>query len=582
MLRKFRRLSGMPPYLFIATLALAALSGLLNIMPIQGVGALVDCLAGSSATQQGLTRMWLDITGRDKPYLVLLSVIIVYVVSGAVSNLYGYSSTLLGMKLAHNCRMEGARAIHQCSLRELESRPSGDVLTTLTSDVDSVQRAVTAPLIGFVVGVFELMWVLALFLYWNWAIGLGILLLTLPLYYLTRWYNNATERLTRLDRTQNGILTSMLQESLWAAAMFRIFDRRGYQFGRIRKTCEARFAIQKSQSRLAGVYWLSVRALQALGLSFALGLTIYGVLHGSLSPGNVLIAWSYLQRFYAPVLELSRFGNMIRQGLVALERVEQVKNMAQSCDVRGIKLVPDAAGQRRVKIHGVTFAYKEENVLKGVSFDIPFGQAVAVVGASGEGKSTLAKILLGLYAPKTGVVGIEGFGDEMDGRPSVAAVFQEPMLVSGTVAENILLGEDLDEKRLDEVISLVDPDLIAELPEGLETDVGERGNKLSIGQQQRIALMRALYRRPGILVADEPTSALDGHAEQRVLAALRAAKERSTVVLFSHRLSTVKFADHVLVLRDGVIREAGSPAELLERDGEFARLFASEAGKSRT
>lgn len=483
--------------------------------------------------------------------------------------------------MAHNCRMEGTRAIHRCSLRELESRPSGDVLTTLTSDVDSIQRAITAPLIGFVVGAFELLWILALFLYWNWVIGLGILLVTLPLYYLTRWYNNQTERLTRLDRTQNGILTGMLQESLWAAAMFRIFDRQGYQFGRIRKTCETRFTIQESQSRLAGVYWLSVRALQALGLSFALGLTIYGVLHGSLSPGSVLIAWSYLQRFYAPVLELSRFGNMIRQGLVALERIERVKNMAQSSSVPWVKVIPGAEGQRRIKINGITFAYKEENVLNGVSFDIPFGQAVAVVGASGEGKSTLAKILLGLYEPEAGAVEIECFDKERDGMPCVAAVFQEPMLISGTVEENILLGEDLDGKRLDEVISLVDPDLIAALPNGLKTDVGERGNKLSVGQQQRIALMRALYRRPDILVADEPTSALDGHAEQRVLAALHSAKERSAVVVFSHRLSTVNFADHVLVLRDGVIREAGSPAELLKQHGEFARLFAPEASKLR-
>lgn len=570
-----RRLDDRSLRLFPATLGLAAVSGLLNLMPIQGVGALVDSLAGSSVGQQALGQRWFSVIGHNRPHVILLSVIIVYVASNGVSIAYGYLSSWLGMRIAHNARMEGIKAVHLCSLRESESRPSGDVLATLTGDVESIQRAVSAPLIGLVVGVFELIWALILFLSGDWSLGLGILLVSLPLYYLTRRYNNETERLTRLDRAENGILTGLLQESLWAGAMLRVFDRRGYQYNRVRGACETRLSIWHSQARLVAVYWIAVGGLQALGYALALGLTVRGVLHLRLSPGSVLIAWLCVQRFYGPVLELSRFDNVIRQGLVALERVDQVRNMPQSASILCTKVIPLSPDQRRVRINDVAFAYGEQAVLNGVSFDVPVGQTVAIVGASGEGKSTLARILLGLYSPDTGTIEVESYDQAVDHGLSVAAVFQEPMLISGTVEDNILLGEEPDDKRLHRVISLVDPEMIAGLPDGLKSEVGERGGRLSIGQQQRIALMRALYRDPDVLVADEPTSALGGHAEQRVLAALQAAKERSAVIIFSHRLSTVSIADHAVVLRDGLIREAGPPAELLKRGGEFSWLFTA-------
>jgi len=170
-----------------------------------------------------------------------------------------------------------------------------------------------------------------------------------------------------------------------------------------------------------------------------------------------------------------------------------------------------------------------------------------------------------MHAPSGGAVEAQGFGvtpgEDGEGCPSIAAVFQDPMLVDA---------------RLHAVISLVDLDLTAGLPDGLETLVGERGGNLSVGQQQRIALMRALYRRPDVLVADEPTSALDGQVEQRICAALQAVKEHSAVILFLHRLSTVSFADSVVVLGKGVVQEEGSPKALAQRGGEFTRLLASE------
>lgn len=149
-----RRLDDRSLRLFPATLGLAAVSGLFNLMPIQGVGALVDSLAGSSVGQQALGQRWFSVIGHNRPHVILLSVIIVYVASNSVSIAYGYLSSWLGMRIAHNARMEGIKAVHLCSLRESESRPSGDVLATLTGDVESIQRAVRAPLIGLVVGVF--------------------------------------------------------------------------------------------------------------------------------------------------------------------------------------------------------------------------------------------------------------------------------------------------------------------------------------------------------------------------------------------------------------------------------------------
>jgi ATP-binding cassette, subfamily B, bacterial len=465
-----------------------------------------------------------------------------------------------------------------------ESYTSGRVISRQTSDVEAISALFEEGLDGLITAVLTLLLVGTGMLLLDWQLGLVVLSGFLPLIWLSAWFRRNSATAYRRIRETNALVIAFFVETfggLRAVQAFRREERNEEIFDRL--SADYASATMRS-SQLSAVFAPGIAMVGNIITGVVLCYGGFLALDGDIKIGVLASFLLYLQRFFDPLQDVSQFYNSFQGAASALEKIsgvlEEEPSVAAPTAAATVELPPAASG-RRVSFAGVRFGYRKAIVLPGLDLDLPAGQTVALVGETGAGKTTVARLLARFYDPNAGQVLLDGVDLRLlpDAvlRQEIVLITQESFLFEGTVAENIRLGRpSASDAEVEEAARAIGAHaFIAALPDGYATKVGKRGGKLSAGQRQLLSFCRAFIAAPSVLVLDEATALLDIPSERLVQSALRTVLSGRTAVIIAHRLSTVAIADRVLVLRAGEIIEDGTPAELMRAGtGEYADLHA--------
>ncbi|MFF2275392.1 ABC transporter ATP-binding protein [Agromyces sp. NPDC058126] len=467
------------------------------------------------------------------------------------------------------------------SLEFHESYTSGRIISRQTSDLDAIRELMDEGLTMLVRGLMYMVFTAIALLLLDWQSGLVLLVALIPLSILTRWFQVRSQTLFRRSRVASAKLIVQFVETMTgirAVQAFRKERRNEQEFGGLVED------YRDVNAKVLGLFAVFNPGLALIG-NAAVAVTIvlggFRVIDGSLEVGVLLAAVLYTKRFFDPMEDLAMFYNGYQSASSALEKISGVLEEEPSVP-DPVKPVDLWNAEGRVRFDGVEFAYTQGRViLPRFDLDIPAGQTIALVGSTGAGKSTLAKLIARFYDPSDGVVSLDGVTlsdlHPKDLRRAIVMVTQEAYLFSGSVADNIALGKP--DATFDEIVRAAQAvgahEFIEGLPNGYDTDVNKRGGRVSAGQRQLISFARAFLANPAVLILDEATSSLDIPSERLVQEGLTKLLADRTAVIIAHRLSTVAIADRVLVMEHGRIVEDGAPGELIGGTGRFAALHAA-------
>ncbi|WDZ85217.1 ABC transporter ATP-binding protein [Micromonospora cathayae] len=461
-----------------------------------------------------------------------------------------------------------------------ERYTSGRMVSRLTSDLDSIAELLDGGVDSLVLAGLSILSVAGVLLWLDLPLA-AVTLLAFPLLlWLSRWFARASATAYRQTREAVALVIVHFVETLRGIRAVQAYRREGRN--------QRIFAAVNDDYRRSSVRAFQLIAVYSPGIKLVGNVTVavvltYGgwrVLGGGMELGVLAAFLLYLRRFFEPMQELSQFFNSLQSATAGLEKLAGV--LDERTDVpepEQPRPLPSGGPRGAVRFRAVTFGYRPgAPVLTGLDLDVPAGQTVALVGPTGAGKSTVAKLLARFHDPATGTVSLDGIDlrqvADVDLRRAVVLVTQENHLFTGTVAENIRFGRpDADDAAVEAAARAVGAhDFVAALPDGYATQVHRRGGRLSAGQRQLVAFARAFLADPAVLILDEATSCLDVPTERVVQHALGTVLRARTALVIAHRLSTVRIADRVLVLDRGGIVEDGSPTELLSGDGRYAAL----------
>jgi ABC-type multidrug transport system fused ATPase/permease subunit len=534
---------------------------------------------------------WLDdvlkpvLAGSSKMQIAAAAAIMVVVIAliGALASyIANYYTESVGQWVANDLRMRTYHHLERLSLGYFDSHQTGTLLSTITSDIQTIQSFTSSSTLSIVVDLLTIVGMLGIMFWLNWDFTLIIVAVTPFMLLLASRFKKVVKKATREVRMQQSNMVAVVQQGLESMRVVKAFGRQDLAQQELGEVSRATVAAALKARRVKALLSPMVAVIVSLCTAIVLWRGSSLILAGTMTAGALIVFLSYLTQFFKPVKDLATITNQIAQTAVGVERVRGILE----ADI----IIPEIAQARdpeafrgEIEFDDVAFAYASDApVLQRVSFTIKPGQMVGIVGATGGGKSTIVSLIPRFYDPTAGTVKIDGVDIRQYKlqplRNQIGYVLQDTVLFRGTIRDNIAYGRaGATEDEIIAAAKLANADeFIERMPHGYDTLVGERGETLSGGQRQRIGIARAVIRNNPILILDEPTAALDTESERAVIDALDRLMRGRTVITIAHRLSTIRNCDKILVLKGGVVAEEGTHDELLALGGVYAELYRAQ------
>jgi len=557
------------------------LSGLLELAKPWPLKVVVDNVLGGHP----LDMPWVgSLPPRELLLAACVALILVYTLLGAFSVSSNYASISVGQRMVNDFRSELYAHLSRLSLAFHSRREVGDLLYRLTSDTFAIQTLTMNGFFPILTSVVLLVGMVVVMVRLD-PLLTAASLAVVPFLFLS--ISRLSTRITTLStdaRVKESAFWSVAQRTMGAIRVIQAFTTEEEEHGRFVERSSESLAANLRLYTFQSIYSAFVNVLIAVGTALVMWIGATHVLDGTLTIGAVLVFTTYLASLYAPINSLTQTWSLVQGARVGAERVFEI--LETQPDLRdGTRPLARGEVHGAVTFEDVKFGYDESRlVLTGVTFHARAGDVIALVGATGAGKTTLVSLIPRFYDPSDGRVLLDGIDVrefQLRGlRQQVAMVLQQPLVFPTTLRENVAYGRpDATPEQIAEAVRLAQlDDFLARLPEGLDTVVGESGATLSGGEQLRITIARAILRDAPVLILDEPTAALDADTEARVMQGLERLMEGRTTFVIAHRLSTVRWADVILVLENGRVVEQGDFRTLVARGGLFARLHRTQFG----